>query len=265
MILREVKRLIPQVTEVVNLPLSRYDPNHDYDLVLSTVPISGERRLIQVSPILSEVDKISILRRSMNTNPAARASLADILEIAGKYVPPEAMPSFTQELEHYFTRLNGVQMPAENYGFGLCHYLTAGHVQFLEREMDWESALRYACQPLLLDDSITQNYIETIITAQRDKGQYMLLTEGLVLAHAQASSGSKQVGAAMTICKQPVVLGNGKTARIIIALSVEDQSKHIQILNDILGVFSDKKAIGILTGLESSGEVLDYLQKKLDT
>ena len=264
MIRQEVRLLVPQATEVGVCPLSQFSSDNHYDVLISTVPIPGEENLIQVNPILTDMDKISILRRCLRFGPTARAQVDDILQIAKKYVPEELFPAFSQDVSNYFIRLTNAELPKPYYGSGLIRYLLPSHIQFLNQSMDWEEAIRCSCRPLLLDDSITEHYVDAIVTAQREKQHYMILTDGLVLAHAQTKDGVKKVDVAITICRKAVTLANGKQVRIFIALSAEDQTRHIQILNDILKLFTDKQTIPNLCGTKTVLEALDYIQKRLE-
>ena len=54
---------------------------------------------------------------------------------------------------------------------------------------------------------------------------------------------------------------NGKQARIVIVLCAEDQTKHIRILNDVLNIFSKKKSIDYLVGMEDKEEIREYIRK----
>ena len=265
MIRQEVLRLMPQATDVQVCPLSQYTPDCPFDVILSTVPIPNEKRLIPVSPILTDLDKISILRKCLQTGPAARSQASDILEIAKKYVPEQAFSAFSQDIHRYFSQLGDSQLPKQNYGSGLLHYLTDSHIQFISEAVSWEDALRISCRPLLLEDAITEHYVDAIVAAQRDRKQYMLLTDGLVLAHAQVSDGAKKIDAAITICREPVLLGNGKPVQVIIALSAEDKTGHIQILNDVLTLFSSgKQAISRFCALTTKSEVTAYIRSRLE-
>ena len=60
MIKSEVRRLVPKATEVRNIPLSRYTRDCPYDVIISTVPIENEKRLIVVNPILNDQDRVKV-------------------------------------------------------------------------------------------------------------------------------------------------------------------------------------------------------------
>ena len=57
MLRNEITALIPQATEICNLPLSLYNENHGYDIVISTVILPNEKKLVVVHPILTDQDR----------------------------------------------------------------------------------------------------------------------------------------------------------------------------------------------------------------
>lgn len=262
MIKAEVRRLVPQTAQIDNTSLNGYRQNNDYDLILSTVPIPGEKRVIEVSPILTDLDKIAILRKCVRTGPSAKIQLDDILAIAEKYIPSDARQAFAQELGEYFDHVGESQVPGAFYGSGILHYLQPSHIRFVGEQVSWEEAVEEAFRPLLLNDSITQNYVDAVLAAQR-AGVYMFLSDGLVLLHSQPENGVKKVDVSMVVCQKPVLFGNGRLGWIIIGLAAEDQTRHIQVLNDILAVFSDKKAIEKITSMADAAEVTGFIQEKL--
>ena len=88
MLRQEVSNLVPQATEITNLPLSSYTPNHDFDVVISTVVLLNEKKLIVVHPILTDQDRVAILRNCMSTEPRAKMQIDDIINIAKNYIHP---------------------------------------------------------------------------------------------------------------------------------------------------------------------------------
>ena len=115
-----------------------------------------------------------------------------------------------------------------------------------------------------MNDSITQDYVDAIVEEQTQNHHYMMLTDGLVLAHSKSEHGVKKLDAAITIFSEPVIWENEKPVRIVIALAAEDQTRHIHILNDILDIFSKKKNLEKISVLHSPLEVYSYLAKQLE-
>ena len=91
----------------------------------------------------------------------------------------------------------------------------------------------------------------------------MFLSNGLVLAHSSPDNGVHTIDVALTTFKHPVSFINGRQAKIIIGMCATDQTKHISILNDIIEIFSKKKALDQLTNMHSPYEIFTYIEKHL--
>lgn len=260
MLRNEVASLVPQATEIVNLPLSQYEEDHDFDVVISTVVLPKEKKLIVMHPILTDQDRVTILRNCMYTEPQANLQIQEIVRLATSYIPSSKLNEFEKDLQDYYSSIQIRTVPHRNFGQNLVYYLKPSHIQICRDACDWEEALRLSCKPLLMEDSITQEYVEAIVADQKNRGLMMFLADGLVLAHAAIEKGVKQLDVALCTFKHPVTFLNGKQARIIIVLCAEDQTKHIRILNDVLNIFSKKKSIEQLTALDSSEDIQGYIR-----
>lgn len=263
MLKTEVATLVPQATEIINIPLGQYQKDHTYDVVISTVFLEEEKNLILVHPILTDQDRITILRKCMQTQPHDRMQIDEIMKIAQRYIPAERIDDFHTELQDYFASTRIHKAPVKNYGMGLRYYLRPDHIVTVSERLSWDEAIIKTCQPLLMADSITQDYIDAILYDQRSKGLYMFLTEGLVLAHTASENGVKHLDVSLAACNQPISFLNGRQAKIIISLCAEDQTKHIRILNDILELFSKKKNIEIISQFTKPLEVYEYIMSQL--
>ncbi|MDD7281981.1 BglG family transcription antiterminator [Floccifex sp.] len=263
MLRQEVANLVPQATEITNLPLSSYTPDHDFDVVISTVVLVNEKRLIVVHPILTDQDRVAILRNCMSTEPRAKMQIDDIIQIAKNYIAPDQIDNFKKNLQEYYSSLQVNKVYNKKQGNSLINYLNPKHIVCVKNIVDWEQAIRLSCEPLIEDDSITQEYVDSIIEDQRDKGLHMFLADDLVLAHTAIEKGVKRLDVSLATFKKPVYFPNGKQARIIIVLCAEDKTKHFGILNDVLEIFSKKKSIEQIVNLDSSQSVHRYIENSL--
>ena len=261
MLRSEVASLVPQATEIRNIPLSQYNEDHNYDVVISTVVLPKERKLIVVHPILTDQDRVMILRKCMASEPAENMQIQEIVRLASRYIKGEKLDAFQQDLHEYYSKLQIPSVPSRNYGKQLYSYLGNDHIQIYTEHYDWKEAIQLSCQPLLNAGSIDSQYIDAILSDQEQKGLSMFLADGLVLAHAAIDKGVHHLDVALTTFQQPVIFPNGQKAQIIIALCAEDQTKHIRILKDVLDIFFKKKNKDHLISLSDPKEVYAYLKE----
>ncbi|MGN1399057.1 MAG: BglG family transcription antiterminator [Erysipelotrichaceae bacterium] len=263
MLKNEIKSLVPQASAVDNTSLANYQPNHNYDVVISTSYIENEKNLIVVHPILTEQDRVIILRKCLYAEPSSTINIKDIVELAAKYMPENLLGQFKDDLNRYYAISKIKNIPAKESELTLLDCLDEAAINICFEDCDWKSALRISAEPLIKKDLITENYIDAIISQQINQGVHMFLSDGLVLAHSATDNGVKRMGISLAVFKKPVTFLNGKQAQLIFTLAAEDQRKHITILNDILKLFSVKSNIALLANSNSSKEVIDFIAEKL--
>lgn len=262
MLKNEINQLIPQATDVQNIPLSQYSPQCTADLVVTTVVLPKESRQVVVHPILTDQDRVTILRKCMHSDPGIRMEIDEICQIAGKYMSSSSLSSFRQELQNYLSQKKISTVPARVYGRNLGSFLEGDHIQICTDQLGWEDALRYACIPLLNSGAVEPSYVDGIIADQRDKGLYMFLADRLVLAHTATEKGVNHVDVCLTTFMYPVKFPNGNMAKIIISLAAEDQTKHVSVLRDILNIFSKNKSIEQIAEMKTPEEIEAYIKKR---
>ena len=264
MLRNEISALIPQATEICNLPLSLYNENHEYDIVISTVVLPKEKKLVVVHPILTDQDRVTILRNCMYTDPQAKMQIDEITRIASNYMTPANLVKFQKNLREYYSNIQMPKVAHRDFGQNLAYYLSQNHIQVCRDMMDWQEAIRLSCKPLIDSGAISPAYQEAIIEDQSTKGLYMFLADDLMLAHSAIENGVYHVGVSLTTFKKPVQFLNGKTARIILVLAAEDQTKHIRVLNDVLNIFSKKKSIDQIVSLNTPAQIASYIEKYIE-
>ena len=72
------------------------------------------------------------------------------------------------------------------------------------------------------------------IALTEEHGDYMLLGEGVLLAHAKPEDGVLSLSVAIAVCPEPIQLSSGKCAQCIICLAPIDQSSHLDFLAMLL-------------------------------
>ena len=115
MLRNEITALIPQATEICNLPLSLYNENHGYDIVISTVILPNEKKLVVVHPILTDQDRVTILRNCMYTDPHAKMQIDEITKIASSYMNPTNLIKFQKSLQEYYSSIQIPKVPHRKF------------------------------------------------------------------------------------------------------------------------------------------------------
>ena len=92
--------------------------------------------------------------------------------------------------------------------YSLSDFLSDKHIQIRESITEWRDAIRLAAQPLLEDQFIEKRYVERMIRAVEEFGNYMVILPEIAFVHAGIDDGVNQQCVSMLILKNPVVFGN---------------------------------------------------------
>lgn len=260
MIREEICTLVPNAQAVDIISLKDYQIDHNYNVVISTIVIEDEKNLIIVHPILTDNDRISILKKCMKYEDNNHMNVSQITEIAKKYMTEKNLQAFKKELmDHFSNAALESYMKKNNYGRGICRELEDSHIRIVQESMDWEKAIQVSSENLLNEGYIKQSYIDSMIRKTKQYGPYMFITEDVVLAHSEIEDGANLLGISLTIFKDPVIFitqeNQKRKAQIILVLSAEDQTAHIKILNDIMTIFKDERNVEKIWKCRNTKEV----------
>ncbi|MDD3049033.1 MAG: BglG family transcription antiterminator [Bacilli bacterium] len=265
MLRREVRTLIPHAETVDVISLNRFDPNHNYSMVISTVPIENAESTL-VHPILTDNDRVIILRECLKDDSKQQIEVDSIIKLAKKYFSDDKIHDFKEDLYKYFSSMKvSVYQKVSDYGLGIDAYMNRDKIKIFETSCDWKEAIVNSSQMLLANGSIKQSYIDAMISKNEEMGPYMFICNYVVLAHAKTEDGANNTDISLSLFKEGVTFEKGKKAYIILTLSAEDQVKHIHILNDIMDIFSNSDYVNELIESKNEDEVLNKIHKFLES
>lgn len=263
MLKAEIHSLLPHTTKIDTIMLSQFIQNHCYDVVISTVEVPEYLDTLIVHPILTDNDRITILRKCMAYSKEQKAEIDEIMILAQRYMDTEGRLAFRRDLQHYFTSFSTANVPRRNFGLGLINHLTANNIMICNNNYYWQEAIQLISVPLLDSACIEEQYVENIIKKCNIMGPYMFITENVVLAHAGIDDGVNHLGLSLAIFKQPVYFNAHRKATIILVLATTDQVSHIRILDDVMTIFKNNKNIKTLQCKKKPSEVLAYIHTLL--
>lgn len=242
MIKGEIRTLLPNANVVKAVSVNEFERGTwDCDFVISTVPLKTTIPLIVVHPILTDIDRIQILKRSMSktTFQNKQADVDALFNIMKNYVAKDQYKNVYKDLKKYLESLNQFEQislkPVMN---SLMDFLDVSHIYIEEEKMNWISAIHKACDSLIEEKVITANYCSSIISQLQVYGPYMFITQNVVLAHAKSEDGAIQLACNLVVFKQKVAFAPGREAKIVMVLSAPDSQSHLEVLKNINQIFS---------------------------
>lgn len=264
MLRKEVRTLVPQACRIDVISLSQYEPENSYDVIISTVAVENAHDFIMVHPILTDNDRVLILRKCMKNEEHYSMDLQAVLNIAKPYISSEKLDLFKEDLIRYFSSLNTkIMTQKQNYGYGLLHYVDEKHLMIVDEKTDWEQSIQLTGRKLIEDGSIEPRYIDAVIQKNKQMGPYMFITDKVVLAHAKIEDGAVKLGVNMGIFHVPVEFTSNRKAEIIIFLAAENQESHLRILNDIMMIFANKANTEKIVSCSDTETVINTIKEIL--
>lgn len=245
MIRGEIRTLVPNAETIDIRSFKEYEKGHDYNVVISTVAVEDEPDLILVHPILTDNDRMAVLKKCMKYEHNNSVNIAQIAEIAAKYMNEKQLDAFKADLMEHFSKKSLRQYVEQKKipQKGIQEMLTKSHIHIVREELSWEEAIKVSGVALLEEKSIEPSYIDSIIQKTKQYGPYMFITSQVFLAHSEIEDGANKMGIELTVFKKPVEFitldGEKRYAKIMLTLAAEDQKAHIRLLNDIMTIFSE--------------------------
>lgn len=264
MIKREVHKLLP-FAEIVGVVAAVHliNAQNICDLIISTVKINSIVPSITVHPVLTELDRRSILNHRLVAPRNVEIQKERLFQIVKKYVNPADYPNLLKDLTVYIQRDMQHDVLGEEEEYNLLSILDESRICIFPDRCSWQNSVRIAGRCLLDNRSIEPKYLDTMIAQLQYYGPYMFLTENVLLAHAKPEDGVNCLDVSMALFRESVWFSDSKKAKIIWVLAAEDQEKHLKILQDILTLTGDSKFLSDIENAKSSTDILVQIKSVL--
>lgn len=264
MIKREVHKLLP-FAEIVGVVAAVHliNAQNICDLIISTVKINSIVPSITVHPVLTELDRRSILNHRLVAPKNVEIQKERLFQVIKKYVNPADYSNLLKDLTAYIQGDMQHDILGEEEEYNLLSILDESRICIFPDRCGWQNSIRIAGRCLLDNQSIEPKYLDTIITQLQYYGPYMFLTENVLLAHAKPEDGVNCLDVSMAVFRESVWFSDSKKAKIIWVLAAEDQEKHLKILQDILRLTGDSKFLSDIENAKSSTDILVRIKSVL--
>lgn len=102
-------------------------------------------------------------------------------------------------------------------------------------------------------------YIDGIISAIKEFGPYIVITDGLAIPHTRPEKGAKSIGFSLITFKDPVIFDEETSpVKVMICFSAIDKDSHLEILKMIVEFVEDGK-IDKIAEVENMQELLELI------
>jgi len=259
MLLAEIKAMTSEncIIEVATITNINDD---DYDVVISTVgnvKLKNMTKLIVVNPIITDIDRIAIMKRCMvrRENILEKEMLFKQLK---NYIKEDKL-KIAKSIIYHSSNNDNLKIMDSNLSF----YSVVKKGLFLQEEknVSWEKSIYDVCDLLEKKGYINGFYSQNIIKQLNLYGPYMFVADGVIVAHSKISDGSLKLGLAIGFYPNGVKFERNKIAKLVMVLACQDQSSHLSIISDIITLFSQPENIVLLKKAKTTKDLNSILEK----
>lgn len=234
--------------------------------IISTLPVNIERQVphIQIKAMPSKADWHTIHRFLIDINmlskeTASRINIESLLDVISEYARIEKPHQLKKALVDFLLSAESINIDYPNRERFLG--INKNYLQVHSEHTDWINAVKTSFQPLEEDGTIEYKYTQKIINSTINHGDYMVIGNGIMLAHGGPADGVNDFGIGFNLFRHPFKSIGGKKISIIITLAPIDAKKQVPFLEVILKYASDDEWLKRVLNIKSKGELLDLLRK----
>lgn len=265
-----LKELFPEIDFITCLSLrdfAEYDEKN-YDVVFTMGRLETTKMQFLVKPLIDEISKKKFREKVMGEltgiipHEIDTAGLMEIIRRHAVVKDEEALKrdianALSPELEEEHTYKINTQ-----FSIGLKDVLVRETIQVLDHIVPWEEAVRMVGAPLIMRNDVTEGYVEKSIENIREDKPFILIADGVIIAHAGIEDGAKRVCLSLLKVPEPIDVAGYMDADIILMIGTPDPTKHLGVLEQLNSLLEDKKALGRLKTAKEPEEILQLVQNE---
>jgi mannitol/fructose-specific phosphotransferase system IIA component (Ntr-type) len=140
-----------------------------------------------------------------------------------------------------------------------CLLIENENIQLKVKVKNWQEAIRAGGKLLLKSNYIYEAYIDAMIDTVKKFGPYIVIANGLALAHARPEDGVIKPGISFITLERPVCFGNkdNDPVYIVITLAGSDNGSHLKIIQKIATLFENEKIVEKIYAINEIAEILE--------
>ncbi|MGL4696641.1 BglG family transcription antiterminator [Enterococcus larvae] len=263
----ELQELFPQIdfSETSSFETySKTESHEEVDLIFSSVSIKTAKKLYVINPIMSQLEKNTLMREVQEDFLFQKALIPSVDEIIDILFPHVVLKKgITKEKLYKIVqrKMNKEMKRREDDRPMLSELLTEDMIQLSEVPMNWEEAIDYAAEPLKEKNKIEQRYVTAMIDKVKKHGPFIHIGEGVALPHARPEDGVKGLGMSLLKVQKPVLLLDDEKhpIQIFICLAAVDNEMHLKALASLTRILSNKEKLAALLQAETKTSILEIL------
>ncbi|MBP9477513.1 MAG: PTS sugar transporter subunit IIA [Sebaldella sp.] len=127
-----------------------------------------------------------------------------------------------------------------------------------------QEAIMESGKLLLKNGNIKDEYIDSMINSYKKNGAYIVIAPRIAMPHAREKDGVINAGFSILTLKEPIKFGNEENdpVDVIIGLASGNSEEHIEIIQKITKIFSNKEKLEVIFKTTDKKEVIKLFEEE---
>lgn len=241
----------------------------DADFIISTVPLrNSPLPVVVVSPLLTVEDITRIQNFILKQNGHCAEQ-----EPAGETVLQQLANIYTsgdQKKVAYLNRELGrvletvLKMESETAkNSRLLKMLQYKYLKLYQGELEWRDAMHMASEELIRDGYFSQNYVQKAIENVEEYGNYIIVNQGIALAHANKEAGVYQDGLSLLIARDGIQFDEGDRVYLLFFFSQKGETDYLDLFKEVIKLGNHPNDLVKLCNLKTKEEAYHLMLEML--
>lgn len=240
------------------------------DFVISTVPIANACvPTVVVSPLLSveDINKIQEVafrhnESSLSVAISTDGALVSQLQTVYAQGNPRKVAYLDRALRAIIKRLDELERDAIMTSRVLA-VMRRHFIQVFQGPLSWRDAIRLVSDPLLEEGCVSQAYVDKAIANVEDYGSYIIINQGIALAHASASDGASKDALGLLVSSEGVCFDGGETVNLMFFSAQLEEDYYIDLFREINRLGNDTEGFRRIVTSRTPDEAYHHLVETL--
>lgn len=265
-----LKELFPEIDFITCLSMrefAEYDEK-DFDIVFTMVRLETSKIQFLVKPFIDDISKRKFREKVMGELTGViphDIDVARLVDIVKKYadildeegLKREIASVLSPEIKEEPSRRIDTKLSIE-----LKDVLVKETIQILDEVLPWEEAVQRTADPLIRRGDITQQYVEQAISNIKNDKPFIMIADGVIIAHAGVDDGAKRVCLSLLTLPERINVADYMEADVIIMIGTPDPTKHLEVLEQLNDILEGKKSLQVLKKAKEPEEILQLIQRE---
>ena len=234
------------------------------DFIISTVYLEIEEYpVLKVQPILTmenlnSIQKMAFRKKEISL-PHNHLRIVKLKEVIRDIIEDRVLANvLCEQMEETIISYQKERLEIKNRSF--IKYLKKPYIQINEEDLTWEQAMQKAAWPLEKAGFIDHLYIQKSIEMVEEYGDYIVVSQGVALAHANKEYGVKKDCLGLFVSRKGIVFSQ-TPCPIYLLFCFADTGEHeyLHLIKSIIKIGKEKDRTKKISSLDNIEDIYQHI------